>query len=476
MRKHQTLLIAGILLLASTGAAQAQAVYEAFGNAVMAREGGAGEKAGAIVLFLRTGAHNGGVVTVRYSAPLAEETEATVVSPATAVTDVAGGTVTVTLPSTLTGTVTISDVRLDLREATAPVTATFTGDEKAFVSGVVTVISAISEALEVESTATSQILTRGGSGSATILIEEAFTGAFTAESEVMLTVVGVPDEAVLSVSHVQPADPAAAADDADVAGDVTLNTGTTIVTAGDTEPAVLDMTGDGDKLNITVGFSAPSAAATESLNLMFDLTATSSEEDIMLPLDEGEVTVWVTMAPTEKPDLPDADTEYFTVNYIPADGVVAFTIDPASCTLLFPYAVSLGETPSSPAWNTGIAISNPSAFTDTPLSGSITFTLFPNDGDMIVHSTGGMSSGQGLDEEGSLPAGNTHTVLLSEVLYDAGMPMEFVGHLYVRTNFTGCRGVGWVTDFSTVNQAYLPYFGDNLDEGSVPANNTKPVE
>ena len=190
----------------------------------------------------------------------------------------------------------------------------------------------------------------------------------------------------------------------------------------------------------------------------------------MLPLDEGMVEVWVTMAPTEKPDMPDMDTEYFAVNYIPADGVVAFTIAPASCTLLFPYAVSAGS------WNTGIAISNPSAFTDTPLSGDITFTLFPNDGDMIVHQTSAMSTGTGLDEDGSLPAGNTHTVLLSEVLDDAGMPMEFIGHLYVRTNFTGCRGVGWVTDFATVNQAYLPYFGDNLDEGSVPANNTKPVE
>ena len=164
------------------------------------------------------------------------------------------------------------------------------------------------------------------------------------------------------------------------------------------------------------------------------------------------------------------DTEYFAVNYIPADGVVAFTIAPASCTLLFPYAVNLPDM----NWNTGIAISNPSAFTDTPLSGDITFTLFPNDGEMIVHQTSAMSSGKGLDEDGSLPAGNTHTVLLREVLADAGMPMmDFIGHIYVRTNFTGCRGVGWVTDFSTVNQAYLPYFGDNLDEGSVPANNTK---
>ena len=71
MRKNQRLLIAGILLLATAGVAQAQAVYEAFGNAVMAREGGAGEKAGRRRAVLEIGNDNGGIVTVRYSAPLA---------------------------------------------------------------------------------------------------------------------------------------------------------------------------------------------------------------------------------------------------------------------------------------------------------------------------------------------------------------------------------------------------------------------
>ena len=471
MRKNQTLLVAGILLLATAGVAQGQAIYEAFGNAVMAREGGAGEKAGEIVLFLRgQQTHAGGIVTVRYSAPLAAGTMATV-NRGTPMTDVDEGTVTVTLPTSGAEVVTISGVRLDLREATVPVTATFSGDSRAFVSGVATVISAIEDALEVESTPV-QILTRGGMGSATVTIKEAFASAFTAEAGILLTLVGVPDEASLMVSHVEPEDPEEATDDADVAGDVTLNTDTNIVTTGDTATGVLSLTGDGDKINITVGFSGdgPNAASTESLKLMFDLAVTSDQEDLMLPLDEGMVEVWVTMAPTDKPDMPGVDTEYFAVNYIPADGVVAFTIAPASCTLLFPYAASVG------AWNTGIAISNPSAFTDTPLSGDITFTLFPNDGEMIVHQTSAMSTGMGLDEDGSLPAGNTHTVLLSEVLDDAGMPMDFIGHFYVRTNFTGCRGVGWITDFATVNQAYLPYFGDNLDEGSVPANNTKPVE
>ena len=238
MRKNQRLLIAGILLLATAGVAQGQAVYEAFGNAVMAREGGAGEKAGAIVLFLRTGTHNGGIVTVRYSAPLAAGTMAMVSTTGAAVTDVDEGTVTVTMPGSGSETVTISDVRLDLREAAAPVTATFSGNENAFVSGVATVISAIEDALEVESTPV-QILTRGGSGSATVTIKEAFASAFTAEADILLTLVGVPNKASLTVSHAvilrqrrlgTKTEPLTIAD---VAGDVTLNTDTMIVTRGD---------------------------------------------------------------------------------------------------------------------------------------------------------------------------------------------------------------------------------------------------
>ena len=59
------------------------------------------------------------------------------------------------------------------------------------------------------------------------------------------------------------------------------------------------------------------------------------------------------------------------------------------------------------------------------------------------------------------PAGNTYTVLLERACWLwVEHEGDFTGHLYVKTDFTGCRGVGWVTDFSTVNQAYLPYFGE----------------
>ena len=71
MRK--TLLLATVLFLCA-GAIQAQGVYEVFSNAVKARAGGAREKAGDVVLFLRTGTHAAGVITVTFSAPIAEGT------------------------------------------------------------------------------------------------------------------------------------------------------------------------------------------------------------------------------------------------------------------------------------------------------------------------------------------------------------------------------------------------------------------
>ena len=187
-------------------------------------------------------------------------------------------------------------------------------------------------------------------------------------------------------------------DDADVAGNVTLNTSTEIITNAETTGAELTMTGDGDKINITVGFTAPLASSTESLKLMFDLAATADQENLMLPLDEGVVEVWVTMAPNESGGrcLMEAPwTEYFAVNYIPADGVVAFTIAPASCTLLFPYAAVVGDM-GVWDWDTGIAIANPSAFTDTPLEWKTSRSpCFRTMGIWSMYPTNDMSPGRG---------------------------------------------------------------------------------
>ena len=118
----------------------------------------------------------------------------------TAVVDVDEGTIMITLPSTGEGSVTLSGVRLDVREAEAPVTAMFSGDSDAFLSGAANVISAINDALMVESTETA-LLTRGGMGTATVTITEAHASVFTDNSNVILRVSGVPDTVMLHVSH-----------------------------------------------------------------------------------------------------------------------------------------------------------------------------------------------------------------------------------------------------------------------------------
>ena len=71
MRKNQTLLVAGILLLATAGVAQAQtAMYQVIGSAVTAREGGAAEATGSVVLSRIGVQFRWGNGNCEYSAPV----------------------------------------------------------------------------------------------------------------------------------------------------------------------------------------------------------------------------------------------------------------------------------------------------------------------------------------------------------------------------------------------------------------------
>ena len=71
MRKNQTLLVAGILLLASTAVAQGQAVLEVTPFGATARARGAGEMTGSLLLARTVGTVNQAQINVLYSAPLA---------------------------------------------------------------------------------------------------------------------------------------------------------------------------------------------------------------------------------------------------------------------------------------------------------------------------------------------------------------------------------------------------------------------
>ena len=167
-------------------------------------------------------------------------------------------------------------------------------------------------------------------------------------------------------------------------------------------------------------------------------TSFEGGDDAMLPLDVGMITARVTF---EGAAFDDAFTDAATI----------FEIRPAQCTLLFPYAARL----PGMAWNTGITVMNP-GYTEGGVAGGLELTFYGNDGTAAPFSTEEYPTvGAGLDEMGLVPAGGTYTVLASEVLEATDWGESFVGHIHVLADYTGCNGVGWVTDFGTVNQAYV---------------------
>ena len=246
-----------------------------------------------------------------------------------------------------------------------------------------------------------------------VTIKEGFAAAFTRDVGLTLKIEGLPKNAKLDIFALGKGVP----DDVDTAGiqgNVNIADKMAVV-MGDADPIVHTLTGNGKDMTVDITFpataddpdtNAPSNLRTETLTLTLALDANmgtgADDASVALPLMMGEIRASVTMMPV-KAMVPADGTPYFTENFMPTSGGAVFTFAPASCTLLFPYAAVFPDL--MPAWNTGIAITNPSAFTDTPLSGTVTFTLFPNDGEMIVYPTDLMSPGMGLDSDGTLPAG-----------------------------------------------------------------------
>ena len=72
----------------------------------------------------------------------------------------------------------------------------------------------------------------------------------------------------------------------------------------------------------------------------------------------------------------------------------------------------------------------------------------------MSYTTTDMLTGVGLDEDGTLRPGGTYQVLASQILAATDWGATFRGHVHVRADYTNCSGLGWVTDFMGVNQAY----------------------
>ena len=480
-----------LILLGSMGALQAQlaryelqAVPEKF-----AREGGLAEESAAVYVIFTTvdvadrSAYTGSAenekatVILRYSAPimagletdgdnftsttpnlnpsmmmstpmLAADTNGVVVTHKDA-GNAGNGTIMI---RGLTGDgsiLIVNDILLDVSEASGPVTVTaeISVAQPALLipSGptTATVIDAITLGVAAKPDKKT-VRTRGTTADsmATLTITEGFKGAFEPGNTLELEVAGLQEGVALQVD-------VAATEDGKKFEVPAANSDTVVPDATGTTKLTGDADGEDRTAPITLGGTAMTAdiAGTPpptEITLTLTLTATPMNDDVTFPLNIGDITARVTFTGAMFEDA-------FTPS------AVIFEIRSAQCKLLFPYAARL----PGMAWNTGISVMNP-GYSEEGVAGGLELTFYGNDGTEATFSTEEYPTvGAGLDEMGLVPVGGTYTVLADEILAATNWGESFVGHIYVLADYTDCNGVGWVTDFGTVNQAYIAVVVDD---------------
>lgn len=154
-------------------------------------------------------------------------------------------------------------------------------------------------------------------------------------------------------------------------------------------------------------------------------------------------------------NLPSEANGYPTFTDLEVGPVTVVNIVPANTTLLMPYAITL------PPYDTGLAIANTTADPfgtgsggATPASGIIVLNFYPTTatgaGSAFTLTTSStVRPGVGLSSDGTLAAGATWTVLLSQLLTAAGQTGNFTGYIFIQCNFLNAHGTATISDFKT---------------------------
>jgi len=206
----------------------------------------------------------------------------------------------------------------------------------------------------------------------------------------------------------------------------------------------------------TISFRGTSLTATETVEVDVHVEPVSPS----VSLGAGTITATATLVPIgdalDSNSLPSQTGGYPRFAEADLGPITVVNIVPASTTLLMPYAAVL------PPFDTGLAVANTTADPfgatgggATPASGTVTLNFFP------TASTGGAGTtfslttsattrpGAGLSSDGTLAAGATWTVLLSQVLSAAGQSGTFIGYVFIQTNFLNAHGTATISDFRT---------------------------
>ena len=469
MRKTQTLFTMALLvLLGSMGAAQAQnfAEVKLFTTPEdFAREGGKNEAAGSILLNSSAEAAlraEGAMIMLHFSVPLAvdiaaSDTSVTVTGDNGAeVTGMAedddndgNGTIMIDPSSGAGLNLLIQGVKLDVSGADGPVTVTLKltagADDFIRVDGPSSamVIGDIKVGVEAKVTAVT-VRTRGTGKDgvmASLTLKESFKGAFMTGNMVTVDSSGIPEGATLAAvvtSNYMPPEPIGEA--------VPIDAMTPYATVGAVKDGSVTVTlggNDGD-------FDRPTPTSV-TLELTLKAIPPDPDTENLFPLARGSIMAKALFTDMQGGDdnFEDAFTDYVTV----------FNIRPAQCELLFPVVTVMGD------WNTAISVTNP-AYEDEMAAGGLTFTFYGiGDVEATYDTTMDGVTGRGLEADGTLVPGSTYQVMVSEILNVTNWGEEFIGHAHLTADYINCSGLGWVTDFMGVNQAYTATVID-ADTGS----------
>jgi hypothetical protein len=338
----------------------------------------------------------------------------------------------------------IQNVKLDVSGADGAVTVTLkvTAGTDDFIRidgpSSAMVIGGIKVGVEA-SVETVTVRTRGtGAGGvmASLTLKESFKGAFMTGNMVTVDSSGIPEGATLGaiVTSNLVANPTARPP-------VVIEATTPYATVGAVKDGSVTVTLGGMDADNN---DRPTPA---SVTLELTLTADPGDEDaeISFPLDRSSVMAKALFTDMQGGDdnFEDAFTDYVTV----------FNIRPAQCELLFPVVSVFPATSEMNRWETAISVTNP-AYEDEMASGGLTFTFYPMGAEPVMYETGMGSPGDGLEDDGTLAPGGTYQVLISQILGSTDWGDSFQGHVHLLADYTNCTGLGWVTDWMGVNQAY----------------------
>jgi len=217
----------------------------------------------------------------------------------------------------------------------------------------------------------------------------------------------------------------------------------------------------------TINFTGTSLTNVETLEVDYTVSLTTTAA----VTTGGSITVTGTMFPTGTgfdttttgngpggitlTGLPTEVGGYPTFTDVEVGPTTVVNIVPANTTLLMPYAITL------PPFDTGLALANTTADPfgsggggATPANGTVQLNFFPTNAtgagtpfSLTTSST--VRPGGGLSSDGTLAAGATWTVLLSQLLTAAGQTGNFTGYIFIQANFLDAHGTATISDFKT---------------------------